>query len=139
MDDFAPIKYKIINRYKPFIPTFAFINTKTGTQMMVKLNKNDVELLVNINEKYTDIFVKIDSLIIIYKNRKSDTYCICGYNMNRFKERGRCKSCKMLICVCCHFQNFRNNQGALICYNCGKKSTKKIKPLTTFQRIFNKT
>ena len=91
------------------------------------------------SEKYEDIQVKIDSLIVLNKNRKSDIYCQCGYNLSRFKEYSRCKVCHLESCCCCHFISFKMNQAQLICYNCNNKSTKKIRSLSTFQKVFNET
>ena len=139
METFNAIRHKIKNRYVAFKPTFFFINTKNGCQMLVRLTKMDFEVLIHVSEKYESIQVKIDSLIVLNKNRKSDVYCQCGYNLSRFKEYSRCKVCGMEQCCCCHFISFKMNQAQMICYNCNNKSTKKIRSLSTFQKVFNET
>ena len=139
METFDAIRYKINNRYVGFKPTFMFINTKYGVQMLVKLFKYNVELLVNVLEHFNDIKIKIDSLIIIAKNRKSDMFCSCGFNLNRFTDYTKCKVCGMESCCCCHFLNFKMNKGEIICYKCNNRTNKKIRNPSTFQKIFNRT
>ena len=139
METFNAIRHKIKNRYVAFKPTFCFINTKNGFQLLVRLTKMDFEILIHVSEKYEDIQIKIDSLIVLNKNRKSDIYCQCGHNLSRFKEYAKCKMCGLEICCVCHFNAFKMNQGKLVCYNCNTSSTKKIRSLSTFQKVFNET
>ena len=52
METFNAIRHRIKNRYVAFKPTFAFVNTKNGCQMLARLTKMDFEILIHVNEKY---------------------------------------------------------------------------------------
>ena len=137
MDKFDDIRHRIDERYISFKPNYCFIHSKTGLQMLTKLSKTDIEVLININEKYPDIKIKLDSLIIINKNRKKNLYCQCGYNLSRYADFTKCRICKSESCSCCFYTSFKINQGRIVCFKCNNHTEKKIKPQSTFNRIFN--
>jgi hypothetical protein len=139
MEEFIDIRTKIHKRYEGFKPTFCFINTEYGTQMLVRLIKHQIEILVNIDETYHQIKVKLDSLIVLSKNRNNKNFCQCGYNFGRFIDYTKCKICGQESCVCCHFISFKMNKGEIVCYKCNNRTQKKIRPQPAFERIFNKT
>lgn len=139
MEKFQTIRHAIQNRYAPFKPKYCFIHTRFGLQMLVHLLKYDIEIIITSDEEYHNIRNKLDSLIVIAKNRKNDKYCQCGYNISRFSEYTKCKICGLESCMCCVFQCFKINKCEISCYKCGNVSTKKIKKLSTFQEVFNQT
>ena len=137
MDKFDDIRCKISSRYREFKPNYCFIKSSTGLQMLVHLIKIKIEILINNEETYETIKIKLDSLIIIAKNRKKDIYCQCGYNLTRYDSFTKCKICGLESCTHCFYSSFKINQGVIVCYQCGNHTTKKIKPISTFNRIFN--
>lgn len=140
MEQFHVIKHKLNFRYKSFRPTFIFIRSKFGLQLLVRLCDFNIEILVSSTENFDDLKIKFDSFIIIAKNRKNESRCQCGFSLDRFNgEHTKCKICGLKSCVCCHFTNFKINKGQIICPKCHNSTSKKIKSISTFQRIFNKT
>ena len=139
MDNFLDTRNHIGKRYKHFLPTFCFLHSKDGLQMMVRLTKVKIELLINVSETYADIKIKIDALIVCYKNRLNSNFCECGVGLFTYSEYIKCKVCGLESCIGCHFINFKINSGSLVCPKCHHIVGKKIKKLSTFQEIFNKT
>jgi len=137
MEQFNALRIIIKKRYIKFKPVFAFIHTAFGVQMLTKLHKYNVELLISEDEEYYSVRNKIDSLIVIAKNKKkNNSYCMCGYSLNRYTEYNRC-NCGNSTCMHCVFSQFKINQGEITCYNCLNTLTKRVKKNTLFTEIFN--
>ena len=137
MDTFDEIRQQINDRYRDFKPIYCYVKSTYGIQMLVHLVKSNVEILVSIDDIYPNIKIKIDTLIVVEKNRKSGRYCQCGYNLSRYDSFTKCKICKLESCSHCFYTSFKKEQGRIICYRCGNHTSKKLRPLSTFNRIFN--
>jgi transcription elongation factor Elf1 len=138
MQVFEEVRELINYRYKDFKPSYCYVKSESGLQMLIHLVKANVEILVGIDDIYPEIKIKIDTLIVVEKNRKKNHYCQCGYNLSRYDSFTKCKICGLESCSHCFYTGFKLNQGVIKCYKCGNHTSKKIKPLSTFNRIFNK-